>query len=246
MGLISKWAVAGAMSLAAVTISSPASSMMWDIVEVQTGSSGFGASSFHDASDDTPMTGNTLSTITGESAPNYISPLGTFDDVSGIFHAVLNFTVGGGSSTFSLDSTTTTVQMDFGGDGSFGPLLSAANLLLNLGTGNGLVTGNGYIETALIGFKAGFVCCGGTDNDPNTFQDSGNEAILTLWGADGFNFGTSTYPGSNLGMDIRLRMVLSENQNTGEVPVPPALPLFGTGLALMGILGWRRKRKAAA
>lgn len=30
-----------------------------------------------------------------------------------------------------------------------------------------------------------------------------------------------------------------------EVPVPAALPLFGTGLALMGILGWRRKRKAA-
>lgn len=29
------------------------------------------------------------------------------------------------------------------------------------------------------------------------------------------------------------------------VPVPAALPLFGTGLALMGFLGWRRKRKAA-
>lgn len=27
------------------------------------------------------------------------------------------------------------------------------------------------------------------------------------------------------------------------VPVPAALPLFGTGLALMGIFGWRRKRK---
>jgi len=28
------------------------------------------------------------------------------------------------------------------------------------------------------------------------------------------------------------------------VPVPAALPLFGTGLALMGFIGWRRKRKA--
>lgn len=28
------------------------------------------------------------------------------------------------------------------------------------------------------------------------------------------------------------------------VPVPAALPLFGTGLAIMGFMGWRRKRKA--
>lgn len=29
------------------------------------------------------------------------------------------------------------------------------------------------------------------------------------------------------------------------VPVPAALPLFGTGLAIMGFIGWRKKRKAA-
>ncbi len=27
------------------------------------------------------------------------------------------------------------------------------------------------------------------------------------------------------------------------VPIPPALSLFGTGLAIMGFVGWRRKRK---
>jgi len=31
-----------------------------------------------------------------------------------------------------------------------------------------------------------------------------------------------------------------------SVPLPAALPLFGTGLALMGFIGWRRKRKLAA
>ena len=30
------------------------------------------------------------------------------------------------------------------------------------------------------------------------------------------------------------------------VPLPAALPLFGTGLAFMGFIGWRRKRKLAA
>lgn len=33
---------------------------------------------------------------------------------------------------------------------------------------------------------------------------------------------------------------------TTPVPVPAALPLFGTGLAFMGFIGWRRRKKAAA
>jgi len=32
----------------------------------------------------------------------------------------------------------------------------------------------------------------------------------------------------------------------GEVPLPSALPLFATGLGALGLLGWRRKRKALA
>jgi hypothetical protein len=31
-----------------------------------------------------------------------------------------------------------------------------------------------------------------------------------------------------------------------ETPLPAALPLFATGLGALGLLGWRRKRKAAA
>ena len=30
------------------------------------------------------------------------------------------------------------------------------------------------------------------------------------------------------------------------VPLPGALPLFATGLGALGLLGWRRKRKASA
>lgn len=33
--------------------------------------------------------------------------------------------------------------------------------------------------------------------------------------------------------------------SVSAVPVPAALPLFGTGLAIMGFVGWRRKRNAA-
>ena len=31
-----------------------------------------------------------------------------------------------------------------------------------------------------------------------------------------------------------------------QTPLPAALPLFATGLAGLGLLGWRRKRKAIA
>jgi hypothetical protein len=34
--------------------------------------------------------------------------------------------------------------------------------------------------------------------------------------------------------------------DVSATPIPAALPLFATGLGVMGLLGWRRKRKAAA
>jgi len=30
----------------------------------------------------------------------------------------------------------------------------------------------------------------------------------------------------------------------GQVPLPAALPLFATGAGLLGLLGWRRKKRA--
>jgi len=39
--------------------------------------------------------------------------------------------------------------------------------------------------------------------------------------------------------------LISENP-PASAPLPAALPLFATGLGALGLLGWRRKRKAAA
>jgi hypothetical protein len=34
-----------------------------------------------------------------------------------------------------------------------------------------------------------------------------------------------------------------EEDNPSAVPLPPALPLFATGLGILGFIGWRRRRK---
>ena len=38
----------------------------------------------------------------------------------------------------------------------------------------------------------------------------------------------------------------SADEGLASTPLPGALPLFATGLGALGLLGWRRKRKAAA
>ena len=39
---------------------------------------------------------------------------------------------------------------------------------------------------------------------------------------------------------------ITVNVSSGTTPLPAALPLFATGLGGLGLLGWRRKRKAQA
>lgn len=79
-----------------------------------------------------------------------------------------------------------------------------------------------YISTGLRGLEAGdFV----TILSANVLQ---------------VNFTAST-PGDY----IRVFTEFSPGAPPSVVPVPAALPLFGTGLALMGYLGWRKKRKTS-
>ena len=64
------------------------------------------------------------------------------------------------------------------------------------------------------------------------------------------------YSGSNGLSDFPLSIMFGEMQlgtNNGPIsfapigtPLPATLPLFASGLAALGLLGWRRKRKAAA
>ncbi len=52
---------------------------------------------------------------------------------------------------------------------------------------------------------------------------------------------TGTYTIYNLDTFLSDTLVISS-----VTPLPAALPLFATGLGALGLLGWRRKKKASA
>jgi hypothetical protein len=86
--------------------------------------------------------------------------------------------------------------------------------------------------TSLANYTAGFLTAnGGTAASAFT-------ALLTGLAADDayINIHDSVFPGG----EIRGQLV------PASTPLPAALPLFATGLGALGLLGWRRKRKALA
>jgi len=213
-----------ALALGSFLATAPAQATTWDIVEVMTGSSGFGASLFHSASGSNPMSGTKLADITAGS-----DWFGWFNDADGSFSVTLPVSTSG--PTFTLNSTGTN-DLNFGG--GFSTLQSHTTLQVGLNA-----PGLNGVTSALLGFKSGYVCCGSTNFDPNSFISDGNGgAIMTLWGADGFDVVNGTYSGSGLGMDLRLRLT--------HAPIPAALPLFGTGLGVLGLFGLRKRRRRLA
>jgi hypothetical protein len=84
--------------------------------------------------------------------------------------------------------------------------------------------------------------------------ESGGDAIFTGTGQSQMAFGL------NVETQLRAQILTSENvlgsvtlpfqiateEIVSTTPLPAALPLFATGLGGLGLLGWRRKRKAQA
>jgi hypothetical protein len=73
-----------------------------------------------------------------------------------------------------------------------------------------------------------------------TGTDENNHNLAT-----NFQFYFFIYDPSTLNVAAATNVLLHEI-DVSEIPLPGALPLFASGLVGLGLLGWRRKRKAIA
>lgn len=200
-------------AIALVAISSMAKATTFNIDDVLSGSSGFGASLFHSASGSNPMSGSILASI-----PSVAVISGSYDDITGDFSATMGVSTGG---TFTLTGT----GLLFNGSGTL-----AANSQLSLSFTNP----TGALQDNELGFLPDYVCCGSSGQDPNSFIVDGASNVMTLWGA---NFGGGTFDGNyyihDLGIDLRLSM--------SPVSVPGAMWLFISGF--VSLVGFSRRKK---
>jgi len=202
-------------SVAAISLlgaSVMAQAAIYNIDNVLNGSSGFNASLFHNASGSDPMTGTTLANI-----PSISVISGLYNDATGDFNATMSVSTGG---SFTLSGT--------------GLLFSGGTLAANSQLSLTFTNPTGALQDNEIGFLPGYVCCGSSGLDPNSFIADSGSMVMTLWGA---NFGGGSFDGNyythDLGIDLRLSMT--------PVPIPATVWLFVSGL--MGLVGLARRKQ---
>jgi len=122
---------------------------------------------------------------------------------------------------------------------SYGPLQNGEgiNTALSFNPGN-LFDDNFGMHSAFAdptGFSASFM-----DTNGPGLGALDTTLALSVWGFT-LNSGT-IFSQENWFVDIQT----SANGQVSPVPLPAALPLFAGGLGLMGLMGWRKKRTAAA
>ena len=211
---------------------SPASAALYDVDFALPGGSGFGASLFHDASTGNHMSGDVVGNIT----PNNPDTTGVYDSITGEFYAEIHDVTPVYDTQPNHFTLSGTLLFD-----ANGVLANDSTLFLDFTDG-----ASGKLVDGMMGFKAGYVCCGSTDSDPNSFIQQGESDIfwLTLWGANynSENPWDGEYDNkTNLGMDLRLQLTeLPGDRGLPQVPVPAAAWLFGSGL--LGLVGVARRK----
>ena len=163
------------------------------------------------------------STITGTFTGNAtLTPTGT----PGVF--VQNFAGEGNDTTFGSFTTVSTSTIDFS---------TPPNILIS----NGMFTET-FVQGTLFGTSSGNGTADGKGSATFTldFVFTGGTGLFAGAMGDATATGTITQTGPTT------KSITGNYTGTLVTPLPAALPLFASGLGALGLLGWRRKRKAQA
>ena len=144
------------------------------------------------------------------------------------------------------------VTVDTGSWSASGSAITA-NFLFTIPTPNGATTDVGSITASQVnGSSASGTLAVTWPNQPVHFLFTDGTALDVTLG----NLNVSCDPAANNCLAAQDPFYMSgtflvlngptSGQDQIATPVPAALPLFATGLGALGLLGWRRKRKAKA
>jgi len=184
-----------------------------------------------------------FSAVPSQAVPLVDQGNNTFDPNTGL--QWLDVTLSGNRSYIDVSA-----QLGLGGDFQgyrYATAAEVSTLYTNAGITNpydGPLTGESPRYAALISLLGGSLQVSGILADTSPFAFFQRGAVLALY--PNFNF-------MQAATDCCSFSQSSSNPAFGSflvtdavaTPLPAALPLFATGLGVMGLLGWRRKRKAA-
>ncbi len=164
-------------------------------------------------------------------------------------YVMLGGSFGGGAPRFSIGDTTNNIAneiyVDWGtplGGGAFSnPNPNGTPSTPKTNTGNYADITSADLRFQINGF-------GGDNSNPNAYYTWAQ--VLTLVGSVQVGFVSVDLDGGFTGTQHLLVDNFTVNGDVDSAspaptPLPAALPLFASGLGVMGLLGWRRKRKAA-
>ncbi len=78
---------------------------------------------------------------------------------------------------------------------------------------------------------------------PNNYYTAAlSDELEKPWAPDDFSSLTHDYVGSTFKQTTIASFLVQTTPPVSAVPLPAGLPLYGAGLALMGFIGWRKKR----
>ncbi len=209
------------LALGLFLTAAPALGATYNLSVPDQGSSGnFGYNYVHSSSSTNPASGTILATGAGAQ-----SIVGTYDDVSGDIRFEINLIDAEGADSGEAGTVSGTGNLNFGV--ASGALVGSIDLTFSK---NGAAWN---VNDAASSFSVGFfnTVYGGTAPiQPNSLNIAA--LVMTLWGADDF---ANNFANPTLGIDLVFNLI--------ETPLPAALPLFLSALAVGGMVRRRTRQQ---